>query len=148
MPQHSATAGMRNGEALQSPPKHECATFYTEENRSAAYGALKYHVLGFLKRRAASAAIVATQLPSSPTWHLARKRCDIFRQNLWLKFCAKVAPEKNPACDSHAMAFYTDTMYKCRSWTTAAGNLQFDMNFLCLAFLKAQGSDPKSNRGL
>ena len=47
-PRLSATAGMRNGEALQSPPKHACATFYTEENRSAAHGALKARFLSLL----------------------------------------------------------------------------------------------------
>jgi hypothetical protein len=60
-----------------------------------------------LKRRAASAAIVATQLPSSPSWHLAGKR---FRfplirlkrisrfaaVDLWLKNGAFFAAEKRP----------------------------------------------------
>ena len=71
---HGATRCMRTSEAPQIPPSRACRRFCTAESRSATYVALIWYVYVFLSIRAASAAIVVTQLPTRPSWHLAGKR--------------------------------------------------------------------------
>ena len=104
---HGATRCMRTSEAPQIPPSRACRRFCTAESRSATYVALIWYVYVFLSIRAASAAIVVTQLPTRPSWHLAGKR---FRfplirlkrisrfaaVDLWLKNGAFFAAEKRP----------------------------------------------------
>ena len=145
---HGATRCMRISEALQIPPSRACRSFCTAASRSATYVALIWYVYIFLSIRAASAAIVVTQLPTRPSWHLAGKR---FRfplirlkcisrfaaVDLWLKNGAFFAAEKRPgvatlANGSRGRIFTWGHGDRSGSGTTGPGALKIGMLFVWL----------------